>query len=92
MITRSIIYEGNVQGVGFRASVLGLARGYDVTGGVKNLPDGRVELLARADALELDDFLKAIRESHLAGHIESEQISPIETLPPSLLRGFKILA
>ena len=92
MITRSITYEGKVQGVGFRASVLALARGYDVTGGVKNLPDGRVELLVRADASELDDFLKAIRESHLAGHIESEQIHVVDIPPSPPLRGFKILA
>lgn len=91
MKTRCIHYEGKVQGVGFRASVLALARGYEVTGGVKNLPDGRVELLVRGEAEEIEAFLAAIRESHLASHVELEQEHPvdIESLPP--LRGFKIL-
>ena len=41
---RDVWYVGHVQGVGFRAQVLGLARGYDVTGYVQNLADGRVYL------------------------------------------------
>ena len=39
-------YEGKVQGVGFRAEILSRAKGYEVTGWVKNLPDGRVEIFA----------------------------------------------
>jgi acylphosphatase len=91
MNTRCIFYEGKVQGVGFRASVLALAREYDVTGGVKNLPDGRVELIARGEAEEVEAFLTAIRESHLASHIELEQETPIDIESLPSLRGFKIL-
>ena len=90
MQTRKIFYEGRVQGVGFRASVLGLARGYDITGGVKNLPDGRVEVVARGDEAELDDFLTAIRESHLAAHITLEQDSILNPEPMPRARGFTI--
>jgi len=39
----TVIFTGRVQGVGFRATVRHLSRGYDVTGTVRNLPDGRVE-------------------------------------------------
>ena len=41
-----IFYSGRVQGVGFRYSVKMLATGFEVTGMVANLPDGRVELTA----------------------------------------------
>ena len=46
MISLQVFYEGNVQGVGFRWSVRHVAKGFDVTGWVRNLPDGRVELQA----------------------------------------------
>ena len=90
MITRHITYEGKVQGVGFRASVLALARGYEVAGIIKNLSDGRVELLVRGDTKEVDEFTSAIRESHLAGHIESEQVTAVDTPPIPPLRGFRM--
>ena len=82
-------YEGKVQGVGFRASILSLAKGYEVTGWVKNLPDGRVALLAAGEAEELEDFLLGIRESHLAGHIENITIQPANPEPG--LKGFRII-
>jgi acylphosphatase len=90
MITISALYEGKVQGVGFRASVLTLAKGYEVTGWVKNHPDGRVEVLATGDAAEVEDFLQGIRESHLAGHIEHENVSPAAAEPG--LKGFRIVS
>lgn len=84
-------YEGRVQGVGFRYTVKKIATGFDVTGTISNLPDGRVELLAQADEQdELTDFHTAIRESALAGHIQNEQTSPTD--PDKNLRGFKIAA
>ena len=89
MITVSACYEGKVQGVGFRASVLSLAKGFEVTGWVKNLPDNRVELLASGERAEVEDFLQDIRESHLAGHIEKESILP--STPEAGLKGFRII-
>jgi len=90
MITISALYEGKVQGVGFRASVLTLAKGYEVTGWVKNHPDGRVEVFATGDAAEVEDFLQGIRESHLAGHIEHENVTPATAEPG--LKGFRIVS
>ena len=46
MATLSICYEGKVQGIGFRATVLSLAKGFEIRGWIKNLPDGGVELLS----------------------------------------------
>jgi len=71
-IVRQIHYEGRVQGVGFRYTVRQLASGFEVTGTVRNLPDGRVELCVAGDRAEVADFLTAIRESALAGHIARE--------------------
>ena len=80
-------YEGRVQGVGFRWTVKDLSREFDVAGPVKNLPDGRVEVVAQGD--EADAFLDAIRRSVLAGHIENERL---ETIPRVQgLRGFLII-
>jgi acylphosphatase len=89
MISVSVCYEGKVQGVGFRASVLSLAKGFEVTGWVKNLPDGRVELLSTGERAEIEEFLQGIRESHLAGHIENETILP--AAPGAGLKGFRII-
>ena len=83
------IYEGKVQGVGFRASIMSLAKGYDVTGWVRNLPDGRVELFLSGEDTEVDDFLQGIGESHLAGHIE--KVSTLPGTPEAGLRGFRII-
>jgi len=65
----TVLYSGRVQGVGFRMTVRQLACGYDVTGTVRNLADGRVELIAEGTRLELEAFLKGIAESELSGFI-----------------------
>jgi acylphosphatase len=57
---RHVFYSGHVQGVGFRYVVQNIARGLDVTGFVKNLSDGRVELLAEGPPAELDNLLEEI--------------------------------
>jgi acylphosphatase len=89
MISTQVFYEGNVQGVGFRYSVKQVAKGFDVTGWVRNLPDGRVELQASSDdASELAAFLDAIRNSHLRAHIKNETEAPLASPPSS--RGFEI--
>jgi acylphosphatase len=58
---RTVHYQGHVQGVGFRYTVLRIAAGFAVAGYVKNLPDGRVRLIAEGTAGELDGFLETIR-------------------------------
>jgi acylphosphatase len=58
---REVHYSGDVQGVGFRYTVRSLARGFLVTGFVRNLSDGSVQLVAEGDAAEIVAFLDAIR-------------------------------
>ena len=57
-----VFFTGRVQGVGFRHAVKSLASGFEATGMVRNLADGRVEFAAEGDSAELDAFLAAIRE------------------------------
>lgn len=61
-------YSGRVQGVGFRAEVLAVARGFEVTGFVQNLADGRVWVHAEGSERENEAFLAAIAE-RLEGHV-----------------------
>ena len=86
--TLQVFYEGRVQGVGFRYTARRVAAGFDVAGYVRNLADGRVELVASGEAEEVDGFLEAVRESELAGHIGGEIAADV--VKPAGLRGFEI--
>ena len=87
MTGRHVFYEGRVQGVGFRWTTKNLARGYEVTGSVRNLPDGRVELLVNGEVDEVEAFLEAIAESDLKSHLKKVDTHAI---PPLSVRGFEI--
>lgn len=89
MTTRRVIYEGRVQGVGFRYTVKDIARGFDVCGWVKNLPDGTVELQVAGEPEEVAAFLhEIVEESPVAGNIKNHYV---ETIPPmDGCRGFRI--
>lgn len=88
-LARRVIYEGRVQGVGFRWATLDLAKGFEIGGTVRNLDDGRVELCVSGESEEVEAYLQAIRESGLAGNIGGEFPEPLPEAPR--FRGFKIL-
>jgi len=71
----NIFYSGRVQGVGFRHAVKTAAAGFEIAGIVRNLPDGRVELIAEGTREELTAFRDAIRVAGLAGFIHDEQVN-----------------
>jgi acylphosphatase len=83
-----IYYTGRVQGVGFRYTTKNVATGYEVTGIVRNLPDGRVELVAEGLKDELEAFQQGIRESGLGSLIAGEEVKWEE--PNGEFRGFEI--
>ena len=91
MIAKHVFYEGRVQGVGFRYTVRHLAKGYDILGWVRNLPDGRVELLLGGEPEEVAEFLDAIVESELAGFIKNQQVHTVDVSALAGLSGFTIL-
>ncbi len=88
MAATRIFYEGRVQGVGFRYSVKQIAKGFDVTGWVRNLPDGRVELQVQGSDEELCAFLDAIAQSELRAHIRKQEETP--AAEPLAMHGFQI--
>jgi len=77
-----------VQGVGFRYSVRSVAQGYEVAGLVRNLLDGRVELVAEGTRDELDAFRLGILDSGLSGLIRNEEV--VWERAEENLRGFVI--
>ena len=84
-----VLYSGRVQGVGFRYSVKSVANGFELTGAVRNLPDGRVELFAEGAGDELLAFVRAIRESGMEHFIQNEDVSWGEA--KNEFRGFEII-
>jgi acylphosphatase len=84
-----IIYSGRVQGVGFRYTVKTVVGGFDVTGIIRNLPDGRVELVGEGAEDELAAFRQAIRASGLEPFIQQEEVVWGE--PANEFRGFEIV-
>lgn len=58
----TVHFSGHVQGVGFRYTTQRIATSYAVVGYVRNLPDGRVEVVAEGTPDELRRFIEAIEE------------------------------
>ena len=85
-----VLYSGRVQGVGFRYQTRQVSAGFEVTGQVRNLPDGRVELVAEGSQPELEEFLEAIRQSGLKGFIRNEEVTWSD--PRGEFRGFTIMS
>lgn len=82
MIRTTVLFRGHVQGVGFRATASFIASSFDVTGYVRNLPDGRVELVAEGTAPEISAFLAAVQDrlgSHIEDHTRDDQPITAET-------------
>ncbi len=71
---RRVLYAGRVQGVGFRYTAHRIAQSHAVTGYVKNLRDGRVELLAEGHATEIQRLLNEIAAA-MTGNIENTEVS-----------------
>lgn len=84
-----VLYSGRVQGVGFRYTVKQVAAGYEISGTVRNLPDGRVELVAEGARAELEAFRQGIRDAGLDGFIRQEDVRWAEAR--SEFRGFEIV-
>ncbi len=70
-----VLYSGRVQGVGFRYATREVACGFEVTGFVRNLPDGRVELVAEGDEAEVQAFLQAIADSQLSSYVRGTDVN-----------------
>lgn len=67
------IFTGDVQGVGFRFTASHLAKEFNISGWVKNLTNGSVELVAEGKKDNLDTFLNLL-EREMTFYIKSKQI------------------
>ncbi len=72
MVAKHIIFTGRVQGVGFRFTAYRIAHRYQLTGLVRNLPDGTVEMLAQGRPEDIDDCIRDIKESFVGYTIEAK--------------------
>jgi len=74
---RIVRFLGNVQGVGFRYTTCRIAAGHEVTGYVRNVPDGSVECVAEGEEAEIDAFLAALAD-RMGGYIhrQTQQTAP----------------
>ena len=66
-------FEGHVQGVGFRYQTVSVAKGFDVTGYIQNMVDGRVHLYAEGEETEVVAFQAEV-ESELKNYIKGTEI------------------
>jgi acylphosphatase len=83
---KHVCYSGDVQGVGFRHTARMLAQGFAVSGYVRNLPDGRVQLLVEGEAAEVDRYLGDLARK-MSSYIAEQEIQ--EELPQGF-SGFVI--
>lgn len=89
MIARRVIFEGRVQGVGFRYTCKDLAKGFEVVGTVKNLTDGTVQLEVSGEQEEVEGLINEIaEESSVAHNIKGMHVRNIQPLHG--LKGFTI--
>ncbi len=80
-------FEGHVQGVGFRYQTVSVAKGFDVSGTVCNLTDGRVHLLVEGGEAEVRAFQTEVA-NELRDYISKVELS--EDTGPRTCKGFRI--
>ena len=83
----TVFFSGHVQGVGFRYSVLQVAKEFDVAGFVSNLADGRVQLEAEGARGDVTAFIEAVGEK-MHGYIRKTERSSRQR--PAQFSGFSI--
>ena len=89
MSARRVIFEGRVQGVGFRYTCKDLAKGFEVVGTVRNLADGTVDMEVGGESGEVEAFINEIaEESSVAHNIKGMHVTNIPPLDG--VKGFTI--
>ena len=83
-----LIARGRVQGVGFRYFVRDKASRYGIKGWVRNCSDGSVEIHAEGQKESMDEFMAAVKEGPLFGHVSDVEIEKVE--PKNIYSGFSI--
>lgn len=81
-------FSGTVQGVGFRYTAERISRHFPVTGFVRNLANGKVEIVAEGEEQNLQDFLQAIKDSPVGPYIRDTEVKWAE--PENIFKVFGI--
>ncbi|MBM3139959.1 MAG: acylphosphatase [Chloroflexi bacterium] len=79
--------KGRVQGVGYRAFCADTAMRLNVEGFARNLPDGRVEVVAEGDEATLRQFIERLREGPPFARVDDVEFRWEE--PTGEYRGFE---
>lgn len=74
MLRYTVHFEGHVQGVGFRFTTVRVARRFEAAGYVRNLPDGRVQLVAEGEKDQLDGLVEGVKAA-MGGHIRKAHVA-----------------
>ncbi|MDP2901930.1 MAG: acylphosphatase [Methylovulum sp.] len=83
-----ILISGRVQGVYFRLFTQNKAKHFAVRGNVRNLPDGRVEIIAEAEQVAIEKFIKWCHRGPVTARVDHVEI--IELPVDEALTGFEI--
>jgi len=88
LIARRFLVTGRVQGVGYRFFTLTAGRREGINGWVRNLPDGRVEIVGEGDAEAMERFERAIRQGPSGARIEQVEVDA--AIPSERVSGFNV--
>jgi len=83
-----ILVSGRVQGVYFRLFTQNKAKHFAIKGSVKNLPDGRVEIIAEAGSMAIEKFIKWCHKGPITARVDRVEITELQ--PGELLTSFEI--
>lgn len=81
IVSRRVVVSGRVQGVGFRESLVDVARGAGVVGWVRNLRDGTVEALVQGEAQRVDRVTAWCRHGPPAARVTHVDVSAVDVDP-----------
>jgi len=87
MVAKHVIFIGRVQGVGFRFTVHRIAHRHQLTGFVRNLPDGSVEMLAQGPAEDIADCIRDIKD-YFGDYLRETRLQEIP--PDPKYKNFRI--
>lgn len=70
--TKQVFFSGRVQGVGFRWTTQKIAANFPVTGYVRNLSDGRVELIVQGQPADVDAIIESVKQKMAANIVNAD--------------------
>lgn len=79
-VRKHVIFKGRVQGVGFRYYCLGIARRMKLTGWVRNLYNGDVEMEVQGDSKDIEMYLYKIKQGDGFIRVDEMEVKPAEVL------------